>query len=241
MSWSRVSAVNGVPIPYGESPAQLEQRLGGSASEAAAAFRALGSDSSSEALEVLVRATSSQDWAIRRLAAEAIGNHPRRVEALATLRPLLSDTSEYVVRTACETLAKLGDHDSHDAIAALLKVPQSATRVGAARALRHLWQESDFPLLLGLMHKDASEDVRKEAAWTLRGAASTSTWAALFEAWKAAPLARHRTWACELAEKYPEERLAADLQVLAEDPDGHVRRAAERALRALRGSPEGAR
>ncbi len=55
----------------------------------------------------------------------------------------------------------------------------------------------------------------------------------LFEAWRVDPLARHRVWACELVEKFSDPAGAVALEALRADRDGHVRDAANRALRTL--------
>src|SRR5204862_363506 len=48
--------------------------------------------------------------------------------------------------------------------------------------------------------------------------------------WKADELPRCRTWACELAARYGVLPVRSDVEVLAKDGNGHVRKAALRAL-----------
>lgn len=54
--------------------------------------------------------------------------------------------------------------------------------------------------------------------------------------WREDPLHRHRVWACEIAAVFGGADVIEALQMLATDPDGHVRRTAEHALAAVRGS-----
>ncbi len=201
--------------------------------EAAAAFLALSFDDTQEAVQVLVRAAASDDWMIRRLAAEALGEHSRGGAALTALRALLHDPSEYVVRTACEALGRLGDAESHDAVASLLRAPQSHSRRVALIALRTLWEPGDFEQVLGIMGNDAEDEVRKEAGWTLREWVSEATWAVLFDLWSRDSLVRHRIWACELVEQFGGPVQASALTTLTADSDGHVREAAMHALQGL--------
>jgi HEAT repeat protein len=79
--------------------------------------------------------------------------------------------------------------------------------------------------------------VRKEAAWTLRANTSSGNWRALFQAWRSHRLARHRVWACEVAGAFGDTNIEPELVPLAGDEDGHVRKAAARALREIRREP----
>ena len=101
------------------------------------------------------------------------------------------------------------------------------------RALRTLWQESDFDRVFRAFSSDGSTDVRKEAAWTLQSNASPATWRRLFEVWRADSLPRHRGWACDLASAYGDSDVLADLRGLVNDIDGHVRERATRTVRDL--------
>jgi HEAT repeat protein len=187
----------GVPIPYDKPPEEIERDLGRSVSQAAAACRALAANESPEALAVLQRALGAKDWSVRRLAVEALGLHVNGREARALVRRLLADPSNQVIRTACRVLAGWGDDECHEGVRGLLAGREPATRQGAVEALKRLWREPDFEAVLQLMQHDPAEEVRREAAWTLRANASSGNWRALFQAWRSHPLPRHRVWACE--------------------------------------------
>jgi HEAT repeat protein len=140
---------------------------------------------------------------------------------------------ESVVRSACEAAAVKRVTAAHDSILRLIDAGEESTRVVSLRALRTLWQESDFDRVFRAFSSDGSTDVRKEAAWTLQSNASPSTWRRLFEAWRADALARHREWACELASAYGGTDVLPDLLGLVNDIDGHVRERAAQAVRDL--------
>ena len=150
--------------------------------------------------------------------------------ALERLRTLLQDPSPYVVRTVCDAAIKLELHDIHDSLLPLLSSQPSSTRQSAVRALATLWKPSDFAQVLSIFKRDPSSEVRREAAWTLRANADRESWRALFDTWKQDHLARHRVWACELAAEFADTRFENELEQMLEDSDGHVRKAAQRAI-----------
>ncbi|HEX5504038.1 MAG TPA: HEAT repeat domain-containing protein [Thermomicrobiales bacterium] len=182
---------------------------------------------------MLTELTSSPDWQYRRSAAEALGYHRFGRQATSTLSRLLGDPSPYVVRTACDAVARLALHDAHDAVAALLRSSEAATRLRAVEALVALWQPDDFAPAFAAYRADSSEEMRRQAAWTLRATASEDTWQRLFEAWHRDPLPRHRVWAVELAAAFGDNEVKAQVQALTTDRDGHVRKAAQRSLQQL--------
>jgi HEAT repeat protein len=146
---------------------------------------------------------------------------------------LHNDEPADVVRAACQSLGKLKVGSSHDHILNLLKSKDPTIRLVALQTLCIFWQDSDFDLVLKTMQADSSEDVRKEAAWTLWRCAETSKWKILFAAWQESKLSRERVWACRLAGKYGDDSYAITLQKLAGDKDGHVRKSAQRALQTM--------
>ena len=131
---------------------------------------------------------------MRRIAVEAIGVHPEGNRLDAVLCRLLSDAHGAVVRSAIEAAAVKRVIAAHDSILRLVDAGEESTRVVSLRSLRALWQEPDFDLVFRAFSSDASTDVRKQAAWTLRSNASRATWRRLFEAWRADALPRHREW-----------------------------------------------
>jgi HEAT repeat protein len=145
----------------------------------------------------------------------------------------LLDTSGPVVRTAAQVVWIFGMREARSRVIGLLKAASPATRGEALRTLEKIWHEDDFATVLALFREDPSQQVRRTAGWTLRATRTAARAKDLFELWRGDPLARHRTWACEIAAEFPGQsflELAASLQ---QDPDGHVRKAARRAVEAI--------
>jgi len=198
---------------------------------------ALGYNPSDDALKILIQGLKSQSADLRRAAAEAIKHHPNGKRAGSDLVKLLEDSSDIVTRAACESLAALLYAEAHDDILPLLDSPDPMTREAGVRAIAGLWKSSDFDGLLMLHEKDKSLRVRDACAWALRDHASADTWKQLFNRWKGHSVARYRTWACGLAEDYGDGSSLAALEQLAQDKDGHVRKAATRAANAIQTKP----
>jgi hypothetical protein len=142
----------------------------------------------------------------------------------------LKDTSPYVVRTACETLAKIKLDELHDDLIDLLKSRNPAIRQSAVKALNKIWRVTSFDEVFDLFLADKVVKVKNEAAWTLRTHATNENWLKLFEAWWQDSVIRHRKWACELALMFDVHQVEKELQELSRDTDGHVRKAARKAL-----------
>lgn len=197
------------------------------------AIRALGPRNDAEAWVILAAAAALDDQFLRRTAVEMIGRHPRGRESSAIILNALCDPSQYVVRTACDVVAEWGLREAHDLVLPLLANDSGATRRSALRTLRSIWAETDFPSVFKIFTEDPEIDVRKEAAWLLRQQAIVTTWRAVFEALCTDELARHRQWACELAERFSGPELLPVLSPLLSDLDGHVRKAAARAAQVV--------
>jgi HEAT repeat protein len=195
--------------------------------------RALGSRSDAEALKALAATAAVDDQFLRRTAVEVIGRHPQGHELRACILSALGDPSEYVVRTACEVVEHWRLLEAHDLVLLLLASASSATRQGAIRTLGSIWVDTDFPLVFSIYTKDSDIDVRRGAAWVLRRQATSATWRTLFDAFCVDELARHRQWACELAERFSGPEILPLLSSLLRDRDGHVRNAAARATSIL--------
>jgi hypothetical protein len=199
-----------------------------------AAFCALERLPGSDVLAALRDYAQSGDASVRRTAIETIGKHPEGRALSATVCAALQDQEPIVVNTACGAAAELGLEQAHDPIVVLLTRASSATRSRAIQALKHLWRPEDFAAVLAIFTKDRLPNLRKEAAWVLHQHASEAHWPVLFELWSQGELDRYRLWAAQLAERFAGPAQARDLERLAHDPNGHVRKAAQRALDALR-------
>jgi HEAT repeat protein len=221
---------NGVPIPYGASISELKAAIAGPVPKRWAAIVAVAHTPGPAAIELLRELAMSPDSHIRRAAAEAIGQHSEGRQLRSTLLNLTFDPDEYVVRCACEVVANLGIEAAHDRLVTLLRSGASATRCSAVRALRRIWQESDFAEVFRISVHDLSVEVAKEAAWTLRERATALNWPALFYEWRTHRIPRHRVWACELAAAFGGLDVLSQVRQLLGDADGHVRLMAANAL-----------
>ena len=203
------------------------------------AIRALGSHDEPGILAALAFAATIEDPFLRRTAMETIGRHPQGRELRTYILSGLSDRSEYVVRIACNVVMQWGLLEAHDLVLPLLTNASVATRQSAIRTLGAIWVDSDFPLLFGIYNGDTRIAVRREAAWVLRRTVSAATWRILFDAFRIDELARHRRWACELAERFASAEILPALSSLLSDVDGHVRSAAGRAIEIISGRNNG--
>jgi len=224
------TTLNGIEIPYNACLTDLEKMLDKPGEKAWAAFQALTKHSSPESFNLLISYSKSSDWRFRRAAIEALTEHPRAKQAIELFIEALSDQSEYVVRTACHSAAVLNIKQAHDTIIQFLKSHNDKTKECALRTIACLWSPNDFSLVYSLFTSDLNEKIRREAAWTLRKIASEESWQILFNTWKNDTFPRHRLWACEVAYKYGTIDCRNDLEILAKDNDGHIRKAAAKAL-----------
>ena len=98
-----------------------------------------------------------------------------------------------------------------------------------------IWIDTDFPAIFRIYTAAPETAIRREAAWVLRQRADSTNWRLPFDAFHVDELARHRQWACELAETFAGTDIVPMLQGLCSDVDGHVRKAAARAIQRLTG------
>lgn len=197
------------------------------------ALRELVTRNGAAALKLLADAAGDSDQFVRRTAIETIGRHPQGRSLHTLILTALSDPSGYVVRTACEVVSKWEMSEAHDLVFSLLTNPVAATRESALHALGVIWRNTDFPVAFSIYAKDREIRVRRGAAWVLYRRADLDSWRSLFDAFAADKLARHRQWACELAQNFSGRQVKPLLSQLLSDPDGHVRKAAARAIETL--------
>jgi HEAT repeat protein len=181
------------------------------------AIRALGSHHEPGVLAALAFAATIKDQFLRRTAMETIGHHPQGRDLKTYILSGLDDQSEYVVRTACDVVEQWGLLEAHDLVLPLLTNASVATRQSAIRTLGAIWVDTDFPLLFGIYNGDPGIAVRREAASVLRRTVSAATWRTLFDAFCIDELARHRRWACELAESFSNAETLPALSSLLSD------------------------
>ena len=230
---SSAAQVNGIPVPLGRPLSELIPMLEASGPERWAAFEAVAHTPGQDALHTLQVRAKSADPLVRRAAIEAIGKHELGREAAAVVRAALNDQSAYVVRTSCDVLGTWRDGQAHDEVAKLLRSSDAATRQTALRALAGIWRSSAFEPVLNAMQHDPDEEVRKQAAWTIRANVTKEVWERVFGIWAADPLPRHRKWAGEVAGEFGNRRVLPELHRLSDDKDGHVRDAVSRAIQAV--------
>jgi hypothetical protein len=193
----------------------------------------LASQEDARALNARAEAARVEDQFVRRTAIEVIGRHPQGRELRTIILSAFRDPSEYVVRTACEVVAQWELNDAHELVVALLANASKATRQIAIRTLGTIWVDADFPLIFRIYTNALEIDVRREAAWVLRRRVTSTHWRTLFDAFYVDKLPRHRQWACELAENFSGPDILPALSQLSLDVDGHVRKAASKAIRTL--------
>ncbi|MBI3820793.1 MAG: hypothetical protein HY286_19045 [Planctomycetes bacterium] len=228
--FTKPPTVNGVHVPYGAAVAELSDIIKTPGPGAWAAFVALGFHESREALNVLIDSLSSGDATIRRAAVAAIRFHRDGRSAEGHIAVCMRDSDRAVSVAAVETAGFLKLIKLHGQILEFIHSSDAGIRARAVRAFEKVWASGDFDRVLELMLKDPDEGVRRESAMILFSRAEAENWRALFELWKNDPLPRHRVFACELLQKF-EAPLARELapQFL-NDPNGHVRGAARRAM-----------
>jgi hypothetical protein len=232
MAEFRSETWNGKPIPYHET-LEVLRSLNGTYGEAGPAIQALAAHANPEALTILTDLTHSRDPYLRASSVEAIGNHHAGHDAADVVMNMLTDRSGFVIRAAVTEAAVLGLAAAHDRVLELVGAEEEATRLSALAALQDLWKPSDFEAVFARYLSDLSDRVRKRAAWTLEKNVGSDHWEQVFHAWSGDRLPRHRVWACSLAERFGTEEILAKVVGLCSDCDGHVRHAAERAVKAI--------
>ncbi|MGJ4911339.1 HEAT repeat domain-containing protein [Bradyrhizobium sp. HKCCYLS2033] len=203
-------------------------------------LRALLTRNGAEALTALREASADPDQFIRRTAIEIIGRHPSGRDLHNVVLSALTDPSEYVVRAGCRIIEDWKWDAVHDVVAALLRSTSRETRRTAIRTLSAIWRQADFQPVFHIYSGDTEPAVRREAAWTLREQVTSSDWLQLFEAFRTDDIPRHRVWACDLAGNFGHPDATTLLDTLSSDRDGHVRKAAAKAVAALREREPGA-
>jgi HEAT repeat protein len=226
----KIDTWNGVPVPHSATVAELCSQIRPAGEKAWVACIALGCKGGTTAFETLFGLLNDSDWRYRRAAVEALTLHPDGKAAAKQICGALRDRSPYVVRTACKAATELRIGGAHEVILELLRDEDASTRQSALGALVTLWKPSAFELVYAVFRSDSVQTVRREAAWTLKAHASPQNWRALFEVWFSDPLPRHRLWAYELASAFGDAVCKAQLSKLLQDPNGHVRKAAQDAL-----------
>jgi len=222
--------INGIPVPYTATYDELCENLKTPGPLAWASCIALSHQGTSVSLSKLIELSQSPDWRFRRSAIEAMAYHPQAGIAVETIGKALSDPSQYVIRVACETVAKLKLDALHEDVSKLLKSANADIRQEAVRTLSEIWRMGDFDRVYNLFVLDKIQKVRNAASWTLRAHATEDNWLKLFRVWQQDSFIRHRKWACELATIFGANRVKEELENLASDKDGHVRKAAIKAL-----------
>lgn len=227
---------NGEPVPVGTPVEELDHIIAtsGPTPRRWACFVALAQHGCPASLASLRRHAASAEVHVRRAAIEAIGRHALGAELAEQVCAALDDPSPLVVRAACESAAGLGLHDAHDAVLRWIRAEDPSTQEAALRAIARLWRApGDFRPVLDVFVTTGDRNVRRQAAWTLYETASADGWRELFHHWHVDRLAQHRTWACRLAGAFSPGEVARELRGMTRDPDGHVRKAAARALCAM--------
>jgi beta-lactamase regulating signal transducer with metallopeptidase domain len=125
------------------------------------------------------------DASVREMAAWALADGDDNSTAVAALSSAIrSDANENVRVTAVWALGNIGDHDSYDALVAVLGDRSKRIRMRAAWALGNV-EPREAPKALVAMLRDPDPDVRELTAWALYQIEDPSTVGALNDALKA--------------------------------------------------------
>ncbi len=232
----RPPQLNEARVPDEASVAELARLANVGGGVRWAAFTALGHSADPRAIDELLGLSRSTDWTVRRAAVEGIGLRPRSPAVADRLAVMLDDDDQRVVRAAIEAIARLGHVRLHDRVVALTATNEESTREVAVAALEQLWEAGDVDRLVAIARTDVSKEVRCTAARVLRNHVDSNSWHQLFDLWIDDPRAEHRTWACQLVEIFGGQAMENRLASARHDRDGHVRKAAERAVARLRRS-----
>ena len=237
MGSRRPETYNG-PVPYGQPLQQLVETLGtGPPYKRWNAVFALADHSDPKCLGELRCLFSSPDIDVRRSIVFIIGEHADGQTERGVVLDALNDESELVVRTACETVRKLRLQEANERLISLLD-GSPAVQNAALYALGSVWLPKNLQAVLGVYRHPPNDDNRKAAASVLYATADSRSWSELFDCFRADEPPRHRTYACELAQAFGDMDVTHELQTLCIDTDGHVRKAASRALAKVTGREE---
>lgn len=188
-----------------------------------------GAPSSSDR-ERLIAALQDRDAFRRRSALETLGRTPADGVLDGLVLGALNDGSGYVVRAAAEIASRWRLGDAAPQLRLLCADADPLTRRAALGALREVGSEADIDMLLGVFSRDRERDVRNAAAWAMAALAGPASWRRALPVLLGDTTPRHRIFACELIAKFGDAADMETLRPLLDDADGHVRKAAARAL-----------
>lgn len=178
----------------------------------------------------LIAALTDRDPFRRRSALEALAKSPRDLEIEEHVLRALHDSSGYVVRTATEIAGRWGLAAAAERLRSLARDRDPMTRRASLEALRTIGSDEDLGMVLALFAGDPSREVRNAAAWAVAALATNGNWRQASAALLVDPMPRHRIFGCDLVERFGDDSDRMALRFLLDDPDGHVRKAAERLL-----------
>ncbi len=250
--WLAACAVGGIVLgAFGLAPWLTQRRHESRESRLLAilAHGAAGSEEDAAWALGLLADPGDLPVSLRALAAAAVAKaDPRGRRSLDRLLELLRDPRTPVRQTAAAALGQMGSagldsEPAREALRAALADPEPIVRAGAATALG-MSAPAREPTVEALLRRtgDPDLDVRQSVLWALANAAKDDVRlpAALTAGLEdAAPKVRHRA-AQLLGELGPRAMPALPaLERLRDDPDPHVKKAAEAAATRIRGAPQG--
>jgi HEAT repeat protein len=222
------SYINGIEIPNELSENMLEKLLA-NYPEKWAAFEVLGNKNTLSSLEVLKKYALSGDRYEKIAAMNSLSKHGLGAQAADIIYKNLKSTDQLIMTAACNAVGGLGLKQFHEEIAFMLKSKDPNVRQAAIFSLSNIWLPSDFDLLALIYRRD--KRCRKDAAYVLYDHADPLNWKTAFELFASdKEVHRHRRFACHIASQYGGKDIIEAIKVLSNDPDGHVRKDAQRAL-----------
>jgi HEAT repeat protein len=216
----------------------LESRLGGdtmTSLESADILAAIGDLAS---LDVLVRFAGHRHPFMRRIAVEALGQHPLAPQAVTTILSLLHDASPVVVRAACASVARIGSEDARSRLRELGEAAEPSTRAAAIEALGAFGDPLQLEFFQHVLQHDTAPEVVRAAEGAVKKLITATNWRPFFDEWSGSPNPARRVAACTLAQRYASAADSARIDPLTRDPLARVRRAAWRASWRLRGASD---
>ena len=216
----------------------LESRLGTDTMTSLESARILAAIGDLASLDVLVRFAGHRHPFMRRIAVEALGEHPLAPQAVTTILSLLYDDSGVVVRAACDSVAQIGTEDARSRLRELCEDAEPSTRAAAIRALAAFGDPLQLELFQHALQHDTAPEVVRAAERAVTKLLTAANWRPFFDEWSGSPDPARRVEACRLAQRYASPADAARIDELTRDPSPKVRCAAWRASWRIRGASD---
>jgi HEAT repeat protein len=201
---------------------------------AQAAIVALEKLATPESLDLLMSVLDREgiDWLCRVSAAHAVGRHPLgRSQSARVLSPL-EHPDPVIFATAASAAATLGLAEAIPSLMARLQDPNRTIFAGAYNAIIVMRPASELSALLAL-YRTGDYEERKKIGSLVACTFYPAAWLDVFELLHSSEVGEHRVWAARIAHEFAGGEQLPKLEAMISDRDGHVRKAAVRAIAAI--------